>query len=152
MGCATSSIGTTLSVSSTEPATQDQAGFELLTYTKIGKLLTIPAFGGVAAVISNTPLETGTECKSQGAINWGSMPLSGLYVDDDAGLDILNEGLNGTFKGQDMAFKLEYPNGAVRYLRGFITTYTENPGDASTNIMTDSAIELNYEPIRVAAP
>ena len=151
MGCATSSIGAYLSVSSSEPATQDESGFASLTYTEIGEALSLPAFGGTAAVTSNTPLKTGTECKSQGAINWGSMAINALYIDEEAGHVIMRSGLNGAFKGQDMAFELTYPNGAVRYLRGFVSMYTENPGDASSNIMMDTSIELNYEPIYVAA-
>jgi len=151
-GCAVGSIGVVLSVSAIEPATQDEAGFVALTYTKVANLLSFPTFGGVAGVISNTPLETGTECKSQGAINWGSIPLNGLYTEADAGHAIMDEGLNGLYKGQDMAFELVYPNGAIRYLRGFVTTYTETPGDSGSNILMDTAIELNYEPLRVAAP
>ena len=146
------SIGVVLSVSVAAPATQDAAGFAALTYTKVINLLSFPAFGGVAAVISNTPLETGQECKSQGAINWGSVPLNGLYTEEDPGHLIMLSGLNGANKGADLSYELVYPNGAIRYLRGFVTTFTETPGDSGTNMMVDTAIELNYEPIRVVAP
>ena len=82
-GCAIGSIGVVFSVSVAAPATQDAAGFAALTYTKVASLLSFPSFGGVAAVVSNTPLETGEECKSQGAINWGSIPLNGLYTEEE---------------------------------------------------------------------
>ena len=151
-GCAIGSIGVVLSVSVAAPATQNAAGFAALTFTKVAALLSFPSFGGVAAVVSNTPLETGEECKSQGSINWGSVPLNGLYTEEDPGHLIMLSGLNGAQKGVDLSFELVYPNGAIRYLRGFVTTYTENPGDSGTNMMMDTAIELNFEPIRVVAP
>ena len=151
-GCAIGSIGVVFSVSITAPATQDAAGFAALTYTKVAALLSFPSFGGVAGVISNTPLETGKECKSQGAINWGSIPLNGLYTEEDPGHLIMLSGFSGANQGDDLSYELVYPNGAIRYLRGFVSTYTENPGDSGTNMMMDTAIELNFEPIRVVAP
>jgi len=117
----------------------------------LAKTLSLPAFGGTAAVTTNTPLKTGYECKSQGAINWGSMAINALYVDVEAGHAIMLDGLDGTFKGKDLAFEVTYANGAVRYLRGFVSMYTENPGDASSNILMDTSVELNYKPIPVVA-
>ena len=150
--CALSSIGMIFEVSSTEPATQDPAGFAALTYTKVGVLLTFPVVGGTADITSSDPLETGQRCKSQGVIDWGQLPLESLYVEGDAGLEIMHQGLNGTFKGQDMAYKGTYPNGAIRYYRGFVSASTETVGSASDNIMSGVQVEINYEPIRVAAP
>ncbi len=152
MSCATASIGTTISVSVTEPATRDQAGYAALTYTKVGATLTIPTFGGSSSPTSSTPLETGTVCKSQGPIDWGQLAMNALYVEGEAGHAILLDGLNGSNKGQDLAIEIKYPNGAIRYTGGYVGAYTETPGSAGDNIMMDATLELNYEPIPVAAP
>ena len=150
MSCATASIGTTIAVSVAAPATRDEAGYAALTYTQIGSTLTIPQFGGTASATSSTPLETGEVCKSQGPIDWGQLALNALYVEAEAGHALLLDGFSGTTKGQDLSFEITYPNTAVRYVAGFVASYTETPGSAGDNIMLDSTIELNYGPVFVA--
>ncbi len=151
MTCATASIGVTIGVSTAAPATQDQTGYSALTYTLVGGTLTIPAFGGTSSATTSTPLDTGYICKSQGPIDWGQLTLNNLYIDGDAGHALLLSGLNGADKGNDLSFEITYPNGAVRYTAGIVSSYTETPGSAGDNIMMDATIDLNYEPVRVSA-
>ena len=160
MSCATASIGCTIAVSTAAPATRDAAGYGALDFTEatssgtgavVGQTLTIPQFGGTSSPTTATPLATGEVCKSQGPIDWGQLALNALYVDDDAGHVILLSGLNGADKGKDLSFEITYPNGAIRYTAGHVSGYTETPGSAGDNIMMDATIELNYQPVNVAA-
>ena len=151
-GCALASIGAFIEVSVNEPATRDEAGYAALSYTEVGNTITIPQFGGSSSPTSSTPLKTGTVCKSQGPIDWGQLALNNLYTEGDAGHAILLDGLDGATKGQDLSYKITYPNGAIRYTAGYVGAYQETPGSAGDNLMMDATIELNYKPVHVDAP
>ena len=89
MGCATASIGTTISVSVAEPATRDQAGYAALTFTKVGSTLTIPQFGGTStATTSNSPIK-GLQQNMVGDVNYDPVDEM-FYISTLLGLDRVN--------------------------------------------------------------
>jgi len=146
-GCGTSGIGVYVEVSDAEPVDMTPSTLNALNYTEVGHTLNFPQFGGEAATISNTPMKTGEECKTPGSINWGQLALNALYIDEEAGHAILQSAFSGALKGLNLVYKVYYPNGAVRFLRGYNGSYKENPGDSSSQIMMDALIELNYQPV-----
>ena len=150
--CSVSSIGAFVEVSFTAPATFDEAGYAAIAdYVELGGNLSLPTFGGTSSSSSNTPLKTGTVCKSKGAIDWGQLTLDSLHVESDAAQLLMFTGLNGVNKFNDLTVKLTYGNGAVRYTGGIVSAYTETVGSAGDDIMMGAVIDLNYDVIMVAA-
>lgn len=144
--------GIIYSLSAAEPATQDQAGYDALTYTEVGELTNVPAFGASVAVIESNPLKTGVTEKYKGFKNYGSVSFDMDLDDADAGQQLLIEGADGANDAVRYSHKLLYPNGEVRYFQGQIFSFTENPGGTNSMITANSNVEISTPIIRIAAP
>lgn len=146
------STGILLALSVGRPATVDAAGFAAKTYTNLGELTSVPAFGPTTAVVEHNPLATGITEKYKGFINNGSMSMEAAFDDEDAGQILVSEGVTGANKFSDYSFKLTYPSGAVRYWYAGVFSYTENPGAANSMVGTTINVEINSVIVKVAAP
>lgn len=144
--------GITYSVSAAEPATQDDLGYSALTFTEVGELTNIPAFGSTTAVIESNPLKTGVTEKFKGFKNYGSIALDFDLDADDAGQVLLESGAEGANDTVRYSHKLLYPNGEVRYFQGQVFSFTENPGGQNSMITGNSNVEISTPIIRVTAP
>lgn len=89
------STGILLALSVGRPATVDAAGFAAKTYTNLGELTSVPAFGPTTAVVEHNPLATGITEKYKGFINNGSMSMEAAFDDEDAGQILVSEGVTG---------------------------------------------------------
>jgi hypothetical protein len=145
------STGITLSVVNALPATYDAVGYAALTYTKIGELNAVPAFGATTAVVEATPLETGIVEKDKGFTNYGSVALTAYFDDADAGQAIMAAAVEGASKFNRHSFKLTYPSGAVRYFAGKVFSYTEEPGSANQHVGCTMSLEIETKIVRVPA-
>lgn len=144
--------GIVFSVSAATPATDDQAGYEALTFTEVGELLTIPAFGADTQVITYEPLKDGITKKDKGFINYGSQALVAVMDTEDAGQIIMISAAEGANKLVEHSFKLEYPLGEVRYYQGKVFSYQEEPGSSNSMINVNMNLEINTPILRIAAP
>lgn len=59
------SLGITIAVTTSAPATEDEAGYEALTYTNIGEVVNIGEIGPSAAVVNHDAIDKGTPRSSR---------------------------------------------------------------------------------------
>lgn len=139
-------------VSAAEPASQDDTGYSALSFTEVGELTNIPAFGSTTAVIESNPLKTGVTEKFKGFKNYGSLALDFDLDAKDDGQVLLVSGAEGANDAVRYSHKLVYPNGEVRYFQGQIFSFTENPGGQNSMITGNSNVEISTPIVRVEAP
>lgn len=140
---AITSTGTIVSISAGPPVAFDQASFELLTYSVIGELTNVPAFGPNVQVVEHNPLGTGITEKFKGFINYGSSSLEAAYDPADPGQVIAEDGVVGSAINTEHSFKLEYQDGSVKYWTGKLFSYTQAPSSANSMVTTTMQMEIN---------
>lgn len=107
--------GSTLYVSATAPATHDATGFAALTFSKVGKVSDLGELGEVYNEVTFNPLDESETERLAGSYTSGQIPAVFGYDADDAGQNILR---NNTGNNVRLSFKLELPDGEIRYFRG----------------------------------
>lgn len=135
------SVGTTFWVAPEQPATEDVAGYEALTYTKVAACVTsLGSFGGSASVQNTTCLEEGVVQKAKAEIDYGqaSATMNDLV---DVGKDMLKDGFDGAQRNTVHSFKVVSSDGRIKYFTAIITSYVYNVG-SSTDFET---IETNVD-------
>ena len=126
------SVGTVVSVSAAQPATEDQAGYEALTWTVIGEITDIGESGGTATITTFTPVASGVVNKRKGSIDYGTMALSIAKDAADAGQVLLKAGFDGSARNTVHSFKVAEPDsGDEIYFMGSISSFTTVRGDAN---------------------
>lgn len=137
------SLGITIGVTTSAPATEDEAGYEALTYTNIGEVVNIGEIGPSAAVVNHDAIDKGYTQKFKGQINYGSMPLQLGRDIDDAGQILLKAGADGAAKYTVHTWRVTHPTGLVQYFRGMVFGYTTNIGGSNTVVGANATVELN---------
>jgi len=133
-------IGSTLYASAALPATNDAAGFEALTWTKVNKNTTLPTFGFTHALTTADPLESGITEKVKGMGVGQASDIACELVDADAGQAILRT--TSRDAAGNMSFKVGFGSGAanvlvtgdeVIYAQGITHSYREVEGNGTTS-------------------
>lgn len=138
---AITSAGTSAALSLNAPAAQDEAGYTALTYTELGGVESIAAFGPTSAVNSYQPLAGPVE-KHKGPPNYGSLQIPVAIDKADAGQALIR--LLADPANNDLGtFRVRYPNGDKRYFRGRVFGAPETPGSATNLLMMTPIIEIN---------
>lgn len=138
-----SSVGTIISVSAALPATQDQAGYEALTYIPISEASEIPEHGGEQALATHAPLATGYVEKRGGSIDPGEYTLPFALSDDDAGQAVLRAKSEGGITDEKRAtFKELLPTGEAIYYIGLCRSYKRNIGNADAIAMGSVLVSI----------
>lgn len=150
MSGSTTAAGTSLAISAAVPATEDAAGYAALTYTEIGQIEQIGAFGASFGVVEFQPLK-GPVQKHKGPPNYGSLQPSLAHDDEDAGQTLLRTAADDETSTL-YSFEVTFPTGAKRYFQGRVFGYPENVGGASTVLMANPTVEVNTKVVKVAAP
>lgn len=136
------SVGTVISVSAAQPATEDQAGYEALTYTVVGEVTDIGESGGSAQVTTFTPVASGTVNKRKGSIDYGTMSLAIAKDATDAGQVLLKAGFDGVARNTVHSFLVAEPDsGDEAYFMGSISSFTTVRGDANAVMSHNCNIE-----------
>lgn len=144
--------GTSIAVSIAAPATHDQAGFDALTFTAIGEIVSSGEKGGAAALVTHSPLDVRTVQKFKGSVNYGSYALSlGLDL-GDAGQVLLDSLAIGTDIDVVASFEETKQDGSKEFYRALVMTYTRAGGTIDAVIGANSTLELTDSIIDVAAP
>ena len=143
------SAGTTIAISAALPATQDSAGYAALSYTGIGGVESIPAFGALSAVNSFQPLN-GPQEKHKGPVNYGSLQIPMALDKADAGQTLLRTAADPANNAQ-YSFLVTFPNGDKRYFQGRVFGMQETPGSATNVLMMNSTVEINTKIVKVDA-
>lgn len=145
------SAGTTLGISTTLPTTYDDdvtTGYPSLTYTTVGEITEIPAFGSVYNLVTHSPLGERTIVKKKGSVNDGSIAISFAADASDTGQAALR---TQHTSDNEIAVKITYPDGEDDYFTALVMDYQMNAGGADS-IKTDSVtMELTRPPVNTAA-
>ncbi len=143
MSNAYTSLGTALAVTTSAPATYDEAGYEALTYTSIGEITSVGEFGATAAVVTHDPLALGYTVKRKGQINYGTLALQMARDVSDAGQIILKAGADGASKYTVHTWRITHQSGLVQYFTGMVFGYTTNVGGSNQIVGASTTIELD---------
>jgi hypothetical protein len=140
---AESHIGATLYISTTLPATNDAAGFEALTWTKVGGLIQEPQFGKSDEMIDVPSLSTGYSTAVKGMGSGMDSSMQFRDVASDTGQASLIAAAT-TYPGE-CAVKIGYGTGAagadgnalatgdiVHYAQGVVHSYQRNQGTGTS--------------------
>lgn len=143
----TTSAGTTIALSAAAPATPDAAGYAALTYTVVGGVESLPAFGAQTAVNSFQPLN-GPQEKHKGPVNYGSLQIPMAIDETDAGQNLVRVAAEPANNAQ-YSWVVTYPTGGKRYFRGRAFGLQETPGSATNVLMQTTTVEINTRVVKV---
>lgn len=118
--------GSTLYISATLPATYNEAGYEALTWTEVGGIITIPPLGGTYSEVSIPLVKTGT-CKKKGTKEYGTGTIKYAAARDDTGQIAMTTAYGSTAA---VAFKVLYPDGDADYVTGIVLSNPSDNGEA----------------------
>lgn len=145
------SAGTTLGLSTTLPTTFDDDGtngYPSLTFTTVGEITEIPAFGSVYNLITHNPLGERRVTKRKGSINDGTLTLTFAADASDTGQAALK---TAHTSDSEIAIKITYPDGEDDYFTALVMSYQINAGGSDSIKQDTVTLELTRAPVNVAA-
>lgn len=145
----TTAAGSGLAISAAAPATQNEAGYEALTFTEIGGIEKIGTIGATTAKVEFQPLK-GPKQKHKGSTDYGSLQPSLAHDKDDAGQTLLRTAAEPDNIAL-YSYEVTYPNGDKRYFQGRVFGYPEVVDGADTIIMANPTIEIDTKIVKVDA-
>jgi hypothetical protein len=137
-----SHIGKTIYVAEGLPATNDEAGFEDLTWVKANGVQTLPQLGVTHSDISVPDLQTGFTSGVKGEGTGIDSTMSFRSVASDAGQAIIRNRADAGGTAGAASIKIVKGSGAaqapvagdpVQYAQGYLHSYAEIQGDVSTH-------------------
>jgi hypothetical protein len=147
--------GTTLAIGAALPATYDASGYGAVSWTVVGGISAISAFGKEFQVVTFEQLGDRNTCKRKGTSNAGRLDITLAHVAEDAGqaamlahLDsdatlpfrVLLNDTNATYDGTGTTF----------YLPGQTMSFRVDPGSSPNAIVTATvAIEIDGDIVKV---
>ena len=145
------SAGTTLGMSTTLPTTFDSdsgTGYPSLSFTTVGEITEIPAFGSVYNLITHNPLGERRVTKRKGSINDGTLTLTFAADASDTGQAALN---TAHTSDSEIAIAITYPDGEDDYFTALVMSYQINAGGSDSIHDATVTLELTRAPVNVAA-
>lgn len=143
------SAGTTIGVVADQPATEDQAGYEALTFVDIGEASDLGEFGRQYNLVTFNPLGDRRTVKRKGSYNDGAITLQLARVPSDAGQTIL---LAGVDSDDNHSFEVALQDGTMIYFQAQIMSYTTNVGNVDQIMGASCVLEITTDIVEVAAP
>lgn len=122
-------IGSTLSMVSGSPATEDQAGYEALTFVEVGKIISIGELGDISEDIAFDLLKPGRRSHVSGVKDLGEIPILIEYDRDDAGLTLVEAANNGN---TTHSFVVADTDGDDYYFQGLVANLRDTERTANT--------------------
>ncbi|WP_294353319.1 phage tail tube protein [uncultured Sphingomonas sp.] len=141
--------GSKLAISVASPATLDVAGYSALSFTTIGQVEQLGAFGSTTEVVNFQPLD-GPLQKYKGPSNSGAIAPQLAHDDDDAGQTLLRTAADDK-TSKLYTFRVTLPNGARRFFGGRVFGYPETVGAANSMVMANPSIEISTDVIKAPA-
>ena len=142
-------IGTTVEVSATLPASDDQAGYELLTWTEVEGVLSMGGFGPTHEILNQTYLKDGIVRKAHGSKNLGDPDLMYSPAEAGAGQGILKTALDSQ---ATISIKVSRPSGRVQYCQCIVGGVADDEANANNTTGQTSSIAMSSGYVEVAAP
>jgi hypothetical protein len=135
------SAGTTIGISAAAPASFDKTGYAALTYTTIGGVGSIPAFGASTAWNTFQPLN-GAEEQHKGPVSYGQLQVPMAYDKADAGQTLTRTasrpGNNALY-----SFIVTFPNGDKFYFQARVSGAPLEVGSATNVIMMNPTLGIS---------
>jgi len=144
-----SNAGSKFYISADLPATEDQAGYEALTFTQVGEVTDFGTIGAETNLVSYTPVDTAIVNKRKGSVNYGTESVSVVLDEDDPGQLIFEEAAESP---NLYSMKIEKSDGSARYYQALVMGYPETLGTVDDMIMVTVPIEVSTKITKVAAP
>lgn len=143
---ARTSAGTTIGIDQA-PATNDQTGFEALTFVTIGEVTDLGEYGKVYNLVTHNPLGNRQTKKFKGSYNNGSISMQIAINELDLGqIDALAASVSDLSFG----FKVTKQNGAVDYFSAKVMSFTNSIG--SVDNIESGTIQLEIDDDIVPIP
>lgn len=146
---AMTAAGSKIGITAVAPATQNLAGYAALTYTTIGGVEQLGAFGATTEVVNFQPLD-GPLQKYKGPSNSGAIQPQLAHDDDDAGQTLLRTAADDK-TSKLYAFQVIFPNGAKRYFGARVFGYPETVGAANSMLMANPSLEISTDVFKAPA-
>lgn len=122
-------IGSTLAIASGSPATEDQSGYEALSLTTVGKVISIGELGDTSEDIAFDLLQPGRRSHVNGVKDLGEISVVLEYDRADAGLTILEAANNGNVTH---TFRVTDTDGDDYYFQGLVANLRDSERTANT--------------------
>ena len=136
------SVGTVISASAAQPATEDATGYGALSWTVVGEVTDIGESGGTASITTFTPVASGVVNKRKGSIDYGTMSLAIAKDAADTGQILLKAGFDGAQRNTVHSFLIAEPDsGDEAYFMGSISSFTTVRGDSNAVMAHNCNIE-----------
>jgi hypothetical protein len=149
MGSSTAA-GTQIAISAGAPTTEDPTGYAAKTYTNIGRVENIGAFGATVGVTEFEPLD-GPKEKHKAGVDYGTLTPRLAHDDEDAGQSLLRTAAE--VDNNDLySYRITFPTGAKRYFQGRVFGYPEDVGNRASIIYANPSIGIETKIVKVAAP
>lgn len=146
--------GRKIEVSATLPGTEDQAGYELLTFTEAPKVGNVGDIGPQDTINNYTPLRDSNGeaivLKAQGSRNYGSASVTmAFHPDNEAAATII-----ATAHSTRASFSVKdtLPDGQVWYYQCVTPGLMLTGGGPDDTMEYSTTFELNTSIVKVAAP
>lgn len=126
--------GTTLSISATLPASITATAYGALSWTLIGEVTNVPAYGKVWSTTSHQALAKKYPDHYKSTYDEPPLTIAAAYAPGNAGQVIVTAAVEST---NAYSFKLAYPDGEIEYFEGLVLGAPVTPG-ASGDIVGSS--------------
>ena len=140
-------IGTSLFVSTSAPATEDQAGYEALTWIEVLGVSSIGEVGASHNMLNHTDIKSGDVRKGHGEKNNGDPAVQYRAIEGDAGQQALKTALDTL---STISVKILRASGLTQYSQGLVSGATTNEASASSVYAKSSTLALNNSIVEVA--
>ena len=122
-------IGSTLGMVAGSPATEDQSGYEALSYTTVGKVISIGELGDTSEDIAFDLLQPGRRTHVSGVKDLGEITVVIEYDRADGGLTLLEAATNTNVT---QSFVVTDSDGDDYYFQGLIANLRDSERTANT--------------------
>lgn len=110
-------IGTCLYIAVGSPATEDETGYDALTWVEVGKIVSIGELGDESEDIAFDLLKPGRRTHVSGVKDLGEIPVTIEYDREDAGQDIVRTANNTNVTH---SFRIDDPDGDEIFFQGLV--------------------------------
>ena len=134
-----SAAGASIGISSSAPATFNEAGYGALTFTNIGEVTDLGEFGREYNLITHNPIDTRATKKLKGSYNEGQISMT-------VGLDTADAGQNlaktASQSDADYYFKITMQNGVMYYFPAKVMSFKRSIGSVDNVVTATIALEI----------
>lgn len=145
---ARTSAGTSIAIGPA-PSTNDEAGFDAVSYDTIGEITDAGEYGKVFALVTHNPLATRGTQKFKGSYNNGSITLQ-LAIDEvDTGQIAAFAALESD---DSFSIRVTKQNGSIDYFTSQVMSFTTQVGSVDSIEGGSIQLEIDNDIVKKAAP